>query len=221
MQNVFHVGRRLLVSAVMICVPAMMLAQSGDNSSAMPQHDKSGASTQSGMDQSKGQNSSSLTASDKKFVREAAEGGLAEVELGQLAAEKASSEEVKKFGQRMVDDHSKANDQLKQIASSKGVTVPDKVSAKDKMLKERLSKLSGPSFDKAYMQDMVKDHKKDVAEFKRESMSAKDNDVKDFAAKTLPTLKEHLQQAEGIAPSAKTSSKASPAKVSPTSGSSE
>ena len=104
----------------------------------------------------------------------------------------------------MVDDHSKANEELKQLASSKNVNLPNEVSAKDKMTKERLSKLSGESFDRAYMQDMVKDHKKDVADFSRESNSAKDPDVKQFASKTLPTLKDHLKEAEGIAPARKT-----------------
>jgi putative membrane protein len=134
------------------------------------------------------------------------------VELGKLASEKASSQEVKNFGQRMVDDHSKANEELKQIASSKGVKLPDNLSAKDKMLKERLSKLNGESFDRAYMQNMVKDHKKDVADFNRESTSGKDSEVKQFAGKTLPTLKEHLKQAESIAPNAKSATAGGSAK---------
>src|SRR5436305_2164503 len=153
---------------------------------------------------SMGKKSAGMTMTDSTFVKKAARGGLAEVELGKLATEKASSEEVKKFGQRMVDDHSKANEELKQLASSKNVNLPNEVSAKDKMTKERLSKLSGESFDRAYMQDMVKDHKKDVADFSRESNSAKDPDVKQFASKTLPTLKDHLKEAEGIAPARKT-----------------
>jgi len=144
------------------------------------------------------------SAADTKFMKEAADGGMAEVQLGQLAASKASSDDVKKFGQRMVDDHSKANDQLKQLASQKQVDLPQDVSAKHKATKERLSKLSGAEFDRAYMSEMLKDHKKDVAEFERESKSAKDQDVKNFAAQTLPTLQEHLKQAQSIAPSQKT-----------------
>jgi putative membrane protein len=128
---------------------------------------------------------------------------MAEVELGKLAAEKGSTDEVKKFGQRMVDDHSKAGDQLKQIASEKGITVPQQLSAKDRALKDRLSKLSGEDFDKAYMSDMVKDHTQDVADFQRESNAGTDSDIKDFAAKTLPTLQDHLRQAKEIAPSAR------------------
>jgi putative membrane protein len=106
----------------------------------------------------------------------------------------------------MQDDHSKANDELKQLASSKGISLPEELSAKDKALKDRLSKLSGPQFDKVYMNNMVIDHKKDVAEFAKESKSGNDSDVKQFAAKTLPTLKDHLKEAEGIAPSKKASS---------------
>ncbi len=149
---------------------------------------------------SMGKSASGLSASDTKFVKEAAAGGMAEVELGQLANEKASSDDVKQFGQRMVDDHSKANEKLKQLAASKGVDLPQAVSAKDKATKARLSKLSGDQFDKAYMADMVQDHKKDVAEFQKESRSAKDPDVKVFASDTLPTLQDHLKHAESISP---------------------
>lgn len=137
---------------------------------------------------------------DHAFLKKAAEGGLAEVELGQLATQKASSEDVKKFGQRMVDDHSKANEQLKQVAAEKNIKVPEKLSAKDQATKARLEKLSGEQFDKAYMRDMVKDHQKDVAEFERESKMAKDPAIKSFAEQTLPTLKDHLKEAERIAP---------------------
>lgn len=146
---------------------------------------------------------SGLSATDKKFMKEAAQGGLAEVELGQLATQKASSDDVKKFGQRMVDDHTKANDQLKQLASQKNVQLPQEPNAKDKATKARLEKLSGAEFDKAYMADMRKDHKKDVAEFERASKAAKDSDVKNFASQTLPTLQDHLKQAESIAPAEK------------------
>jgi len=144
---------------------------------------------------------SGISATDKRFMKEAAQGGLAEVELGQLATQKASNDDVKKFGQRMVDDHSKANDQLKQLASQKNVQLPQETNAKDKALKDRLEKLSGAEFDKVYMTEMRKDHKKDVAEFERESKTAKDPDVKSFASQTLPTLQDHLKQAENLATS--------------------
>jgi putative membrane protein len=147
-----------------------------------------------------GESPANVSAADKKFVKDAAQGGLAEVQLGRLATEKGSSPEVKAFGQRMVKDHTQANDQLKQVAESKGIEVPTDLNAKDKMLKDQLSNLSGRQFDQAYMQDMVKDHKQDIADFARESRTGNDATVKDFASKTLPTLRSHLRKAEKIAP---------------------
>jgi putative membrane protein len=143
---------------------------------------------------------SGLSPADQKFVKEAAQGGMAEVELGQLAVERASSDGVKKFGQRMVDDHSKANDKLKEVASGKGITLPTEPNAKQKATKMRLSKLSGDAFDKAYMKDMLQDHKQDVAAFQKESSTGKDSDIKNFASTTLPTLQDHLKDAETITP---------------------
>jgi putative membrane protein len=137
--------------------------------------------------------------SDTKFVTEAADGGMAEVELGQLAVEKATSDDVKKFGQRMVDDHSKANEKLKAIAANKKIELPQEPSAKHKATKARLAKLSGTKFDHAYMADMVKDHKTDVAMFHRESNGGADPDVKAFATEALPILKDHLKQAQSLA----------------------
>ena len=150
--------------------------------------------------------SSSVAAADKMFMKKAAEGGMAEVQLGQLAAEKASSNDVKQFGQQMVDDHGKANDQLKSIAEQKGVTLPTDLNAKDKAEKNRLAKLSGEQFDRAYMRHMVADHVKDVSEFKKESTSAKDNDVKNFASQTLTVIEGHLDKAKSIAGTTKASS---------------
>lgn len=138
-------------------------------------------------------------AADHTFATMAAQGGMAEVALGQLAQQKASSDAVKQFGQRMVDDHTKVNDELKSIASTKNIALPAEVSAKDKATMDRLSKLSGAAFDRAYMQDMVADHKKDVSEFRHESENGTDADMKAFAAKTLPTLEEHLKMAEQTA----------------------
>jgi len=139
-----------------------------------------------------------LSAADTKFVHEAAVGGMAEVSLGKVAAGKATNPDVKQFAQRMVDDHSKANDELKAYATQKGVTLPADIDAAHKATEARLSKLSGAAFDKAYMADMVKDHDKDVAAFKKASTTASDADLKAWAAKTLPTLQEHQTQAKSI-----------------------
>ncbi len=133
---------------------------------------------------------------DHHFIMDAAKGGLAEVDLGKLASEKASNDQVKQFGQRMVTDHGKANDELKTIAQKKNITLPTELDAKDKAVHDRLSKLSGEAFDRAYMQTMLRDHRKDVNEFKKESTAGKDPDVKQFASSTLPTLEEHLKLAQ-------------------------
>jgi len=130
------------------------------------------------------------------FVREAAIGGLAEVELGRLASEKASSPDVKQFAERMVADHGKANTELKSLAEKKGLMVPTEVDARHKQTMEKLSKLSGPAFDRAYMDEMRKAHKKDVNEFKQQSMKGSDPEIKAWAATALPTLQEHMQMAE-------------------------
>jgi len=132
---------------------------------------------------------------DIEFVLDAAKGGMAEVELGKLAADHAKNDEVKKFAQRMVDDHSKANDELKSIAEAKGIKLPADTDATHKATMRRLEKLNGAAFDRAYMQMMVGDHVKDVNEFKKESNSGRDSQVKAFASSKLPTLEEHLQQA--------------------------
>jgi putative membrane protein len=160
-----------------------------------------GADMSSGSADAGQSGSSQVSSSDKMFVMKAAEGGMAEVELAKLAVEKGSSSDVKTFGQRMVDDHSKANDQLKQIASNKGIEVPTDLNVKDKATEARLATLTGPQFDQAYMADMVKDHQQDVADFRNESKMGKDFDVKGFAWQTLPTLQDHLNQARSLAPS--------------------
>jgi len=133
---------------------------------------------------------------DAKFLKEAARGGMAEVTLGRLAVDKAESDEVKNFGQRMVTDHGKANQELKDLAASEGVTLPTEMSADAKAEQKKLSGLSGAEFDKAYMKAMLKDHKKDISEFKQESEQGKDADVKNWAAKTLPTLQDHYTLAQ-------------------------
>jgi len=136
---------------------------------------------------------------DHEFVMKAAAGGELEVALGKLAADKATNADVKKFGQQMVDDHSKANDELKALAQSKNIDLSkaqEKAMKKADAEKEKLEKKSGADFDKAYMKMMVADHEKDVKEFEEASKHAEDVDIKAFAAKTLPTLQHHLDMAK-------------------------
>ena len=131
-----------------------------------------------------GTQSSSLDAKDKTFMRKAAKGGMMEVAMGKLAEQNGQSDDVKSFGKRMVTDHSKANDELKSIAQKKGVKLPSK---------EPTTKWSS---DKAYMNMMVKDHEKDLAEFQEEAKNGSDPDVKDFADKTAKVVQEHLDLAK-------------------------
>ena len=140
--------------------------------------------------------SASISGGDRRFMLTAAQDGMAEVQLGKLAAEKGASEEVKKFGQKMVDDHGKANDKLKQLATSKGVNLPTALDRGHQRDLEKMSKLSGAAFDREYMKHMVSDHENDVGDFKAQASKAKDPDLKGFAASTLPTLEQHLTLAQ-------------------------
>ena len=137
-----------------------------------------------------------LARGDRKFIEEAAQGGMAEVQLGQLAQQKASNDQVKQFGKKMADDHQKANDEIKKIASNKGINLPTDLSSGDRREYDKLQKMSGADFDREYMKEMVSDHKKDVKDFQSEGKSAKDADIKNFASSTLPTLQQHLDLAQ-------------------------
>jgi putative membrane protein len=132
---------------------------------------------------------------DQQFADNACEGGMAEVKLGQLAQDKGENQAVKDFGKRMVTDHTKANDDLKAAAQKDNITLPDKMSAHDQAQYDRLSKLSGEAFDRAYARDMVRDHREDIAAFKHEADDGKVTGIKDFASQTLPTLEDHLKDA--------------------------
>jgi putative membrane protein len=133
-----------------------------------------------------------------KFVKDAAIGGLTEVELGKLASQKATSDSVKQFGQKMVDDHSKANEQLKTLASQKKIDVPSSLDSKHQSRVDKLSQLSGAEFDRAYIKDQLKDHQQDVSEFRRESENGSDPDIKKWASDTLPTLEQHLSMVKDL-----------------------
>jgi putative membrane protein len=138
---------------------------------------------------------------DKAFVKKALEGGMAEVQLGQLAAEKGSSDDVKQFGQTMVTDHTKLGDQMKLVAAQLGVNPPASVSKKDKELMAKLQNLSGPEFDKAYIMAMVKDHKKDAEDFKSEAQQTQNPTVKQAADQGSQVIDQHLDMIEKIAQS--------------------
>jgi putative membrane protein len=137
---------------------------------------------------------------DKMFVRKASEGGLAEVQFGQLAAQKAQNPDVKAFAQKMVDDHSMLNDKMKPVAEQLGVTPASHLSKKDQAEYDKLSGLSGADFDKEYISDMVADHRKDLREFRHEAETAADPQLKETVTNGAKVIAEHNRMVDHLAP---------------------
>src|SRR6476661_3719494 len=135
----------------------------------------------------------SLSSRDKNFVLQAAQTGMLEVQLGKLAVERGSSARVKEYGQEMVNEHTQANQELMQLAMQKGVELPTEMSSQNKALTDRLSGLSGTSFDKAYKQAMIESHNQAIALFQAQSQQGQDPELKGWATKLLPNLQAHLQ----------------------------
>ena len=140
----------------------------------------------------------SVTA-DADFAAKAAEGGMAEVEASRIATQKALHADVKKFAQKMVDDHGTVNDELKALAASRSMTLPSELNAEHQQMRDKLNTLSGADFDKEYMSGMVKDHDMTVALFESEANTGADADVKKWATDKLPTLRDHRQMAQDLA----------------------
>jgi putative membrane protein len=136
---------------------------------------------------------------DKAFVTKALQGGLTEVQLGQLTLQKSENPQVKEFAQKMIDDHTRLGDQMKPIAKQLGVSVPDQPSKKDRQLIAKMQSLSGPAYDQAYVKDMVKDHKQDLNEFQAEASNGQDPTVKDAANQGSKVISQHLQMAQQLA----------------------
>ncbi|MDX6709840.1 MAG: putative rane protein [Blastocatellia bacterium] len=211
--HVAAIGIFLVIGLAIVVGQVQMTGQENSNQTNRNANDNSSgnsnanSNTSSGMNSNTGQNmnaakgtgsGSSLSSADQKFVTDAATSHMAKVELGRLAAQQGSSDAVKQYGQRMVTDHSQANTELTKLASAKGVTLPTTLDTRTQEQITKMSQLSGAAFDKAYMNGMVKDHQKDVTLFQKQTTSATDPDVKAFAAKTLPTLQDHLQMATDI-----------------------
>jgi putative membrane protein len=136
---------------------------------------------------------------DKMFLRKAAEGGIAEVKLGQLAAQKGSSDEVKAFGQKMVDDHTKMNNDIAQVADSLGVMLPKSMNKDDQAEYDKLNGLSGNDFDMEYLSFMVKDHHKDLHEFRMEAASRADPTLRDEVVKAAGIIHDHTVMVDKLA----------------------
>jgi putative membrane protein len=136
---------------------------------------------------------------DKMFLRKAAEGGIAEVKLGQLAAQKGGSDDVKAFGQKMVDDHTKLNAEMAQVADSIGVMLPKSMNKEDQAEYDKLNALSGNDFDLEYLSFMVKDHHKDLREFRIEAASHADPTLRDEVVKASAVIHEHAVMVDKLA----------------------
>jgi putative membrane protein len=189
-------GKRTLAlaSAILLC-GSMCLAQMPRNPSAGAPGQNSTTDPQMNGMQAAGQTS----ALDKMFVRKAMQGGMAEVQLGQLTLQKTDNDQVKQFAQRMIDDHTKMNDQMKPVAQQLGVDVPGEISKKDRATIAKLQGLSGSAYDQAYIKDMVKDHKQDLSDFQMEASSGQDQTVKDAASQGSKVIAQHLQMAQQMA----------------------
>jgi putative membrane protein len=146
-----------------------------------------------------GVNAGQQASIDKMFVKKAMQGSLTEVQLGQLTLQKSNNDQVKKFAQTMIDDHTKLNEQMRPVAQQLGVDIPTDVSKKDKSLMSKMQALSGPAYDQAYIKEMVKDHKQDQGEFKMEVSNSQNIGVKNAALDGGKTISDHLQMAQQLA----------------------
>ncbi len=182
-----------------LALAALVVPSGGFAASDQQQHQAGRPSVDHGVQGSLDAGATKMPTMAPEFVAHAARDGMAEVELGKLASARAASEDVKQFARRMVDDHSKANDELKGLASSKNIPVPTDTDADHKMLMDKLGKVSGAEFDRAYMDAMVSDHDHAVAKFRAFSERGDDPELKKWAEKTLPTLEAHERMAKETA----------------------
>jgi putative membrane protein len=198
-----RIGKRMLVLSATVLLGALTAgAQMGGQ--PQPQTGAPGASPANGMPGAglpgaDGTAATSQQVSDQAFVAKALEGGDAEVQLGQLAQQKSQSDDVKQFGQRMVQDHTQMGEQMKPIAKKLGVSEPKGPSKKDKKLMATLEGLSGPQFDQEYIKVMVKDHQQDLKEFKDEAQMSQDPNLQQAATMGSKVIAQHLQMIEQIA----------------------
>ena len=190
---VFRSINSYLVTAGMC---AGLFALPGLAQNAAPEDQTSHPAATDSSTRNRSENGAKLTPKDQKFFEDAAQGGMTEVKLAQIAQEKATNDQVKQLAQTIEQDHKQANDKLKTIAEQKDVQMPSNLDAKHQAMVDKFSNLSGDQFDRQYAQAMVKDHKKDIAAFQRQANSGYDSDLKQFAQETVPTLQKHLQMAQ-------------------------
>ena len=145
---------------------------------------------------------------DKRFARDVALTAMVEVELGKLATQKASGDDIKQFGQRIADDQSKANDELKEVAGKENISIPNALDSKHQSRIDKLSKLSGEDFDKAFVKEELKNHETEVNDFDSEAQNGTNANVKAFASNMLPALRQDLDLVKNLNKSEKNIAKA-------------
>ncbi|NYF89449.1 DUF4142 domain-containing protein [Tunturiibacter empetritectus] len=195
---------QILILCTAILVPASVLAQSDPMAPPASQTQPNRAqqvpaSATSMQDSAANSGDTAQNMKDKMFLRKAAQGGMAEVKLGQLAAQKGSSDEVKAFGQKMVDDHTKLNNDMAPIADSMGVRLPTNLNKEDQAEYDKLNGLSGNDFDTEYLSFMVKDHHKDLHEFRQEAASTTDPTLQTAVNNATKVIHEHSMMVDKLA----------------------
>jgi putative membrane protein len=197
--------RTAILTAVSMFAPAVLLAQTADpfappaSATQANQHQQVQPATTSMQDPSSSVGMTGQMMKDKIFLRKAAAGGMAEIQLGQLAVQKADSADVKAFGQKMVIDHTALNESMKPIADSLGVMLPKKISKENQAEFDKLNTLSGTDFDTEYITFMVRDHHKDLREFRSEAEYAADPTLKDAVTKAADIIRGHTVMIEKLA----------------------
>lgn len=201
-KSVQFLGQGIIVSALLSS--GALYAADSSAEALEPTTKGAGASQLSGNSESEaGEHAEAAHPKDaKSFVREALEGNSAEIALAEVAERKAQNPEVKQLAQTIHQDHRQANEKLQPIAQAQGISVNQPLESKHQKKLERFQKLSGSQFDQEYTKDMLKDHVKDISKYERASQQIQQQDVKQYAQETLPTLRKHLQQAEAAALSA-------------------
>jgi putative membrane protein len=194
---------RILIVTGAVCLSGAMAVAQARGGMGAPAEQTTPANNNPGMNDAQQmqqqQNTPEEAMQDKAFVHSALEGNLAEVQMGQLAAQKGSSDDVKQFGQKMVNDHTQLNNQMKQAAQQLDVRPPKGLSKKDKEEVAKLQNLSGTQFDNAYIEAMLKDHKKDLSDLKQEAQNTQNPALKQVAQQDAQVVDQHLQLIQQIA----------------------
>lgn len=197
MQARFKTGA-VLMASMLFAVMMFIGCKGGGNA------DRNGVDSAMDINDQKIDDSTTAVATNEaNFLVEAANGGMTEVQAGQIAQEKATNDDVKKFAAKMVEDHTKLNDQLKSLASKLNVTIPSAINGNSQSMIDKLNNAKSVDFNKTYMDMIVEDHNKDVDFFQKTAANASNPEIHDFVTNALPILQSHQQMAKKIQASLK------------------